>query len=811
MTSDATPLSSTPHAKKLRMPIDTNRSNSSHRVVSDDFLPLEKVICAQPINSPTLAPKRSTGNKPANSNPARGKIQAVRANYGSAHEVVNKKESQHQLTITATRTGSIKSTDTAQKPAGGLITKTAQSQSTKITQAKLNQPKKIKPLMYVALSLERSEDVKSWGFVFSKDNCAFAHILRVSPPATDSDGRPKVNWCRITTERPSPTSVYRQRISASGGPVPLSDFESAMRSGISPSMGTSVVPQLMKTEYLLPGDAVISVDGFSMHQFNSTQKLATYIRQHNTRRMLIVVIRHETVWRSAVSQNSMPSTALCNAPNPADIIKASWQKVLGNSNKRKSTSHEPVTKRPKVECRNIMFKDKNGAAIFYCDNNDEIDPDEGRHFRKFANDLCERNFHQWLSERKECWRQSRNHVPLEPMPNERSLGMIDVAEDDLPSTLEPDFWLTSGFDSFENWLDSSKTRWRRNYSWHKQRLTALQKRVEADVSLPTGNCMSIDQVEKWLASRKVGWRLTRRKRQLLQLEQYLELGGDENDSNSSSSLIRSSSVASSVTRQLETAYIDEILESRQERPKGPRKPLDITWMFEAALGCPDDVVVNIMQYLLPRDHGNLLCLSFTSNDFFKRRDSVWRDLCPLHWVLPRRPRRSWASVYITKIRAEEEAARKKNDDILVKASAIIGKADQLLKLQKLLRKYRASAVGDFDFDVNYTSGVVLERNSLLNLAIIAERVKISRWLIEEKGADLESSDRGGFSPLINAAWNGDKKMVRYLLARGCDRNKVGLFHSSKGLCPPSFKGHTAEGWAKKRGHEDVADLIRIGL
>ena len=53
-------------------------------------------------------------------------------------------------------------------------------------------------------------------------------------------------------------------------------------------------------------------------------------------------------------------------------------------------------------------------------------------------------------------------------------------------------------------------------------------------------------------------------------------------------------------------------------------------------------------------------------------------------------------------------------------------------------------------DVDYTSGVVLERNSLLNLAIIAERVKISRWLIEEKGADLESSDRGGFTPLINA-------------------------------------------------------------
>ena len=774
MSDATTPLSSAPHAKKLRVQTDISRSNESHSVVSDDF-----------FDSPALAPKRlSTGEPPDNStrlngdiqqstttksNPAHSGIQAVRMNCGRG-DVNN---NIHQWT-TAARTSSIKSADTAQKPA--LISKTAQSQSTKTAQAKWNRPKQIKPLMYVALSLERSEDVKSWGFVFTKDNCAFAHILWVSPPSTSSDGRPKAKWCRITTERPSPTSVYRQRICASGGPMPLSDFESAMRSGISPRMGTSVVPQLMKTEYLLPGDAVISIDGFSMNQFNSTQKLASYIRQHNTRRMLVVVIRHETVWRSAVSQNTLPGTAHYNSSNPADIIKASWQKVLGgNSNKRKSTSHELGTKRPKVEFRNSMFKDKNGVAIIFCDNNDEIDPDEGRHFRKFADDQCERNFHQWLRERKESWRQSRNHVPLEPMPNERSLGMIDVEEDDLPSTLEPDFWLSSGFDSFEDWLDSSKTKWRRNYSWHRRRLTALQEKVEADVSLPTGNCMLINQVEKWLASRKLGWRLTRRKRQLLQLEQYLKSGEDENDA--SSSLIRSSSVASSVTRHLETAYIDEILESQQERSKdtGPRQPLDISWMFEAARGCPDDVVVNILQYLLPRDHGNLLCLSFTSNDCFKRRESVWRDLCPPHWILPRRPRRSWASVYITKIRAEEDAARKKNDDILVKASAIIGKADQLLKLQKLLKKYRVSAVGDFDFggclrfcvstsnadfltrrllgtetDVDYTSGVVLERNSLLNLAIIAERVKISRWLIEEKGADLESSDRGGFTPLINA-------------------------------------------------------------
>jgi len=115
-----------------------------------------------------------------------------------------------------------------------------------------------------------------------------------------------------------------------------------------------------------------------------------------------------------------------------------------------------------------------------------------------------------------------------------------------------------------------------------------------------------------------------------------------------------------------------------------------------------------------------------------------------------------------------------------------------LSIEILTRLAMACILGN-KTDVNYTSGVVLERNSLLNLAIIAERVKIARWLIEERNADLETSDRGGFTPLINAAWNGDKKMVRYLLARGCDRKKVGLFHSTKGICPSAFQGHTAEG------------------
>ena len=67
------------------------------------------------------------------------------------------------------------------------------------------------------------------------------------------------------------------------------------------------------------------------------------------------------------------------------------------------------------------------------------------------------------------------------------------------------------------------------------------------------------------------------------------------------------------------------------------------------------------------------------------------------------------------------------------------------------------------------------------------------------------------SQLINAAWGGDKHLVRFLLMHGADRNKVGTGHYTEALAPSDFAGHTAEGWARKKGHDDVAELIRVGL
>lgn len=71
-------------------------------------------------------------------------------------------------------------------------------------------------------------------------------------------------------------------------------------------------------------------------------------------------------------------------------------------------------------------------------------------------------------------------------------------------------------------------------------------------------------------------------------------------------------------------------------------------------------------------------------------------------------------------------------------------------LEKLVKK---------GLHVNYCSSVVCERNSLLNLAVINGRKNVVRWLVEEKQADIESCDRGQFTPLMNAAYDGDRYLV----------------------------------------------------
>lgn len=426
------------------------------------------------------------------------------------------------------------------------------------------------------------------------------------------------------------------------------------------------------------------------------------------------------------------------------------------------------------------------------------------------NDEIEKSFPQWLTKRKATWSESRPKKDISHAINDEIVARGE--EDKL--TVQHEFWLSNGHESFGEWMLASKAQWARSYSWHKQGRNQLQSECEREVHFPMvaatiENHILLNKFESWLGVRKQQWRLERRKRQRLEMSNTSAEDDIAVEGEYSGNSFVNNDTNHCAANSKQDMYIDEILEDQERltREVTPSQPLDVSWVFDSQLGAPDDIIVNLMTFLLPSDHGNLLCLSYTSNYLFKQRDVMWRTLCPTHWVLPRRPRKSWCVMYITKIRAEEEAARKRSDDLLIKANVIIEKGDQLIKLEKLIKQTEKN----FDFSVNYISGVVLERNSLLNLAVIDKRHKIIKWLIEEKGADIESCDRGQFTPLMNAAWNGDRFMVRFLLGKGCDRTKVGYNHSSQGLAPPTFDGMNAEGWACKRGHDDVAKLIRLGL
>lgn len=261
------------------------------------------------------------------------------------------------------------------------------------------------------------------------------------------------------------------------------------------------------------------------------------------------------------------------------------------------------------------------------------------------------------------------------------------------------------------------------------------------------------------------------------------------------------------------AVMDEILDRKEKereelkRRKEARPPIEIERFFDAAKGIPDDVVAHCLSYLDAREHGKLLSVSRGTSKSLRDRHRVWQQLCPGHWVLPRRPRKPWHVLYLTRLRKEHELHQKRWDDLLVKCSAALFKRDDLQKIEKIVE----TAEQDFGFDLNYASGVVCERNSILNLAVIHGRHKVVRWLVDTKGANIETADRGNFTPLLNAAWSGDRWLVRYLLRRRCDRSVVGTQHYTQGIAPPGFRGRTADEWAEKRGHPEVAKLIRLGL
>lgn len=256
--------------------------------------------------------------------------------------------------------------------------------------------------------------------------------------------------------------------------------------------------------------------------------------------------------------------------------------------------------------------------------------------------------------------------------------------------------------------------------------------------------------------------------------------------------------------------IDAFLQDRERQNRSFRvrqPPFDIALLLSPVHNAPDDVVVHFMEFLQVSEQHALLVLNKSLRKCLIERPDVWRSLCPTKWKLPRRPRKAWHELYFGTLRAERDLAKKKLDDLLERAAQLLFKGDCLHALEKMV----VHAEKELSFDINYCSGVVCERNSLLNLATIHKRHKVVRWLVTCKKADIESSDRGSFTPLLNAAWAGDKYLVRFLLQQGANRQQVGTCHYTKPMAPSDFTGYTAAQWAKYRGHQDIANLIELGL
>jgi hypothetical protein len=415
---------------------------------------------------------------------------------------------------------------------------------------------------------------------------------------------------------------------------------------------------------------------------------------------------------------------------------------------------------------NPLFRDASGQPIPYDDNWEPNDPDEGHRWRLFVAPVGP--FHKWLSRRKAAWRCTWDatrpvlHLLPDSSTDDENASFVagaDIEDDRRSSAVPIDFWSQQGYGSWDEWLRASKPKWSRKYSWNQRKRKHFE--IDARVSLD-------EDVGAWLQVRKRQWLMSRRKRLRQRQQQEVEeqRGGSISVSvDAPSALCGDADPSSTCTKPppfatvmipAATTYhnpdillIDELLEEEERRRKAleDRPPLDLSFLFQEG-ACPDDAVVDVMGYLDPKEHGKLLCIRKQWRQALIQREGVWRDLCPKRWTLPRRPRKPWHELYLSNLRRDKESSQKLWDDLLSNLSKILAKGDYVQQVEKLVDEAERS----FGFHINYSSGVVCERNAILNLAVIQKRHKIARWLVEVKRADIETFDRGHFTPLLNAAW-----------------------------------------------------------
>lgn len=517
------------------------------------------------------------------------------------------------------------------------------------------------PLLYVGIILHRpNQDLStpfSWGISMVKER-SHVHIVGITP----SNGA-TIDFCRVSKEAPSPSIVYNispdLRKNGEG-------YESSLRRLFPPPWKTtsSHSPSIL-TPSLQLGDAILSINGVSVSSFDSIVSVANYIRNSCTEKMMIVALRHHAVWKAGFDEISRNTKVVSNITqaktteqkqqqqhlqqmikaNAAKekkervkrVIREEWSRIqrqnYAKTVKRKLDYSEQNkgSKRPKLnplvfhqlyamadirQLPNPAFKDSNGNPVAYCDNND-YHPDDGKRLRLFVSKDVKRSFNDWLKVRKATWRSTRRHIYIPE-------GNNDIALRDEPTSVPHDFWLSSGYESFDQWLSASKAKWRRSYSWHKDKKMKLQQTLtEKEVHFPSTTSYvpeheQLDQFNDWLGVRKQQWRINRRKRQL---ERDHPTNNDTlstthtSFNGKGSSPVKSHHSFARLSSTNDTMIIDEILEDQQRQEKEQaidHAPLDITWIFDSDMGAPDDVVFLLMRFLVSifiSSHANYMRLT----------------------------------------------------------------------------------------------------------------------------------------------------------------------------------------------------------
>lgn len=375
------------------------------------------------------------------------------------------------------------------------------------------------------------------------------------------------------------------------------------------------------------------------------------------------------------------------------------------------------------------------------------DNKDGHRSKNFLVDMNYKNFPTWLSERKHEWIEKRRK-------DEFAEGTAECQHKPVSDTWRnPTLMSKKGqfLSNGDNWdnnpeYGASAGQYLSELAPESSHLDHNQKRIREEeiVHFPSPGGKK-GKFDKWLVVRKKQWSAARRKRsRLSKLEKPLE------------------AIASG-------AHLNVLLEEECGWIPTSENDFKVMNLFFGTEGASDDIVIRCLEFLHPSEHGKLLTISKKTSENFKRRDTLWRKLC-CRWDLPAKPRKHWHEIYITRIRKDEEEYRSQADEILHKAAVVLFKGDHLQKMEKII----ATSQNRFDFDINHTCSFRYERNSILNLAVISQRHNIVKWLIEtQDGIDLETRNKGGFTPLMNAAWAEDHYLVRLLIERGCDSTKIG--------------------------------------